>query len=118
MALLSAVTGLRWSDIIKLKWGEVNHSKDMGYYIHFTQKKTKGVEILNISDQAYEFLGTPGKSDELVFKDMMYSAWLNMKLRMWVLNADIKKKITFHNFRHTYATLQLTAGTDIYTVSK
>ena len=26
--------------------------------------------------------------------------------------------ITFHGFRHTYATLQLAAGTDLYTISK
>ena len=32
--------------------------------------------------------------------------------------SGIKKKISFHNFRHSYATLQLANGTDIYTVSK
>ena len=32
--------------------------------------------------------------------------------------AGITKHITFHCFRHTFATLQLAAGTDIYTISK
>ena len=32
--------------------------------------------------------------------------------------AGIKKHITFHCFRHSFATLQLANGTDIYTVSK
>ena len=27
-------------------------------------------------------------------------------------------KISFHNFRHTYATLQLANGTDLFVVSK
>ncbi|WP_317163817.1 tyrosine-type recombinase/integrase [Flavobacterium ichthyis] len=28
------------------------------------------------------------------------------------------KHITFHCFRHTYATLQLSLGTDVFTISK
>jgi integrase len=41
MALFSALTGLRWSDIVKLKWGDLQHSKEMGYYIHHKQKRPK-----------------------------------------------------------------------------
>ena len=33
-------------------------------------------------------------------------------------DSGIEKHITFHCFRHTFATLQLAEGTDIYTVSK
>ncbi|MCX7547762.1 site-specific integrase [Xanthomarina sp. F1114] len=116
--ILSALTGLRWSDIEKLKWSEIQHSKEMGYYIRFRQKKTKGAETLPISDQAAELLGERGEENELVIKGLHYSAWTNLKLQQWMMNAGITKTITFHCARHTYATLQLTLGTDIYTVSK
>ncbi len=33
-------------------------------------------------------------------------------------DAGITKNVSFHTSRHTYATLQLANGTDIYTVSK
>ncbi len=116
--IFSALTGLRWSDIEKLVWSEVQHSKEMGYYIRFRQKKTKGAETLPISEQAYSLLGEQGENANKIFDGLSYSAWSNLKLQQWVMKAGISKTITFHCARHTYATLQLTMGTDIYTVSK
>ena len=71
-----------------------------------------------ISEQAFELLGERTIPDERVFVGLKYSAWHNLKLQQWVMKAGISKTITFHCARHTYATLQLTLGTDIYTVSK
>ncbi len=116
--IFSCLTGLRWSDIQKLTWSEVQNSNERGYYIRFTQQKTKGVETLPISDQAFSLLGERGEEKERVFIGLKYSAWHNVKLQQWVMRAGISKSITFHCARHTYATLQLTMGTDIYTVSK
>lgn len=115
-SLFSALTGLRYSDIEKLTWQEIQNSKEQGFYIRFKQKKTKGAETLPISEQAFELLGERGLQDEKIFKDLEY--WQCSYLPIWTAKAGIDKKITFHCFRHTYATLQLTLGTDIYTVSK
>jgi integrase len=117
-ALFSAITGLRFSDIHKLVWNEVQYSELDGYFIQYRQKKTKGVEVLPISEQAFSLLGERKEPVEKVFDGLNYSAYLNRHLKQWVLKAGISKHITFHCFRHTYATLQLSQGTDIYTVSK
>ncbi len=116
--LFSCLTGLRWSDIYKMEWPEVQHSQEQGWYIRFRQKKTKGVETLPIPQQARDLMGEPENPLSKVFQGLHYSAWNNEKLTAWVLSAGITKHITFHCGRHTYATLQLTYGTDIYTVSK
>ena len=76
-----------------------------------------------ISEQAYSFTeGTENPKDmpqdEPVFEGLKYSAYHNKHLFQWIGAAGITKNITFHSFRHTYATLQLFHGTDIYTVSK
>ena len=117
-AIFSALTGLRWSDIQKLTWQEVQHSELEGYFIRFRQQKTKGAETLPISEQAYEQMGERQAPHLQVFQGLKYSAQNNLKLAQWVMQAGITKKITFHCFRHTFATLQLSFGTDLYTVSK
>lgn len=116
-ALFSALTGLRFSDIQKLTWGEVRGETEKRY-LQFHQKKTGGAETHPISDLAFELIGERGESGEHVFHALHYSAWENVKLKRWILAAGITKDITFHSFRHTYATIQLSEGTDIFTVSK
>lgn len=118
-ALFSALTGLRRSDIQKLIWEEVQHVEGSGYFIRFKQKKTGGSETLPISEQAFSLLGERKQSTEKVFTLIEATNQRdNRYLTKWVLDAGISKKITFHCFRHTFATLQLSSGTDIYTVSK
>ncbi len=116
--LFSALSGLRWSDVNKLLWSEMQHSKEIGNYIRFRQKKTKGTETLPLSEDALKLIGERGEPEERVFATLKYSSWHNIKLQQWALRAGVTKTISFHCARHTYATLQLTLGTDIYTVSK
>ena len=116
-ALFSALTGLRHIDIQKLKWSEISIEGSQAR-LHFTQQKTKGVEYTPISEQALQLCGEPGRPEQLVFEDLPNPSWISRPLKQWIEAAGIKKKITFHCFRHTFATLQLSSGTDIYTVSK
>jgi len=117
-ALFSALTGLRFSDIKNLVWADLEYIEGNGYYINFKQQKTKGIENMPISEQAFGLLGERKEPSDFVFEGLTYSAYQNRHLHQWLGAAGVTKPITFHCFRHTYATLQLSMGTDIYTVSK
>ena len=116
-ALFSALTGLRLCDIAKLKWSELAKEGEH-HRINFDQKKTGGVEYMPISPQAYELCGARREPQQLVFEDLPDKSTISRPIQKWVDAAGIQKHITFHCFRHTYATIQLTEGTDLFTVSK
>ena len=116
-ALFSALTGLRHCDIQKMTWKEISKEGEH-YRVNFTQQKTKGVEYTPISEQAYLMCGEAGYPDELIFGGLPDPSWISRPLAKWIEAAGITKHITFHCFRHTYACLQLSSGTDLYTVSK
>lgn len=40
------------------------------------------------------------------------------RLKVWIEAIGLKKHVTFHVARHTFATLMLTLGADLYTTSK
>ena len=115
--IFSCLTGLRWSDIQNLTWSEVqkvnyidentNETKE-NWRIVFNQQKTKGLQYLDISEQARGYLGEKGSPDDRVFTGLKYSMYINVALLQWMLKAGITKHITFHSGRHTFAVLQLT----------
>lgn len=115
--LFSCLTGLRKSDIERLRWRDVENFGDYTR-INFKQKKTGGREYLDISDQAVPFMGERGNDKDLVFSGFKYSAYLLVELSKWCIRAGIKKDVTFHTGRHTFAVLMITEGVDLYTVSK
>lgn len=118
--IFSALTGLRYSDIFALTWQQVRGNEEEGYFIYFTQRKTKGVENHPIPSPARELMGEAGKPEDRVFPKLKakLNVWDNLRLKEWVLAAGISKDLTFHCARHSYATIQLTLGTEIYTLSK
>lgn len=115
--LFSCMTGLRRSDILRLTWGDIHKQGDFTRII-FRQKKTEGQEYLDITPQAAQLMGDPKGINDPIFEDIHSPSCTNKAVQEWVLNAGIHKKISFHCARHTFATMMLDLGTDIYTVSK
>ena len=114
-ALFSCLTGLRFSDVKALQWKNVCEYADGGKYLDFISVKTKVQNIVPINKDVVKLMGKPGKGN--VFIGLKYFM-TQRPMRNWLEKAKINKHITFHCFRHTYASLQLELGTDIYTVQK
>ena len=115
MALFTILTGIAWADLVKLEWDQI---RDMGthYEVRFNRSKTGAANALPIPTKAVQLLGEP--SEGRIFEHASYSGHMLAQLQQWVLMAGIKKKITYHCLRHTYAVLALSKGIAITTVSK
>ncbi len=113
-SIFSCLTGLRRSDIMNLDWENVKTYADDGRYIEFISQKTKQRNIIPLNDVALQQMGEEQKTGQVFkgFKIIM----TQYILKNWLKDIGIEKHVTFHSFRHTFASLQLELGTDIYTV--
>ena len=118
--LFSCFTGLRYSDMLTLKWSEVHKAADgKTLYIEHEQVKTKNRVTIPLSDEARKWLPRRTKDVDTVFHQLrITSTTVEVVLDEWMQEAGIQKHITYHCSRHTAATLLLTLGADLYTVSK
>ena len=113
-SIFSCLTGIRRSDLINMTWNNIRHYSDgHGMYVEFISQKTKTDNIIPIGDEAIQLL--PEKTSIKVFPGLTREM-TNAPLKKWLKDAGINKHITFHCFRHTFASLQVELGTDIYTV--
>ncbi|MEO5641829.1 MAG: site-specific integrase [Bacteroidia bacterium] len=132
--LLSCFSGLRWSDCSRLKWSQVvkqNIEDKEETIIRVDQKKTKFGYYTPLGEQAIEVINERKKEAETekhsvyVFP-LLYEPnrketnerWYAYTMKSWGLKAKLGKRLHFHLGRHSFATLAILAGADLYTVSK
>ena len=116
--LFSCMCGLRWSDVKALTWGEVKQSGE-SFWIETRMVKTQQMLYLPLSQDAIAL--TPERNDAPDSAHVFVLPTLDCAesvIAQWVKDAGINKHITFHCARHTFATLLLTMGGDLYTTSK
>lgn len=119
--LFACFTGLRYSDIYRLTWGELATGPDGNTRIETKMKKTGKDLYMPLSENALQWLPERGNKPDTsrVFCKLPDQAGnADARLHTLAKHAGIGKKVSFHVARHTFATLTLTYGADLYTVSK
>lgn len=116
-----AFTGLSHSDVAKLPHTDIHTDDNRDRWIIDKDRKTgtqfrvKLLPVAEMINDRYKDLHLEGNK---VFPIKSYYRTMNMSLRQVARHAGLPFNPTMHCFRHTFATLQLFYGTDIYTVSK
>lgn len=101
-------------DVRSLRWHQIEDA-----WLRYHRGKTKD-ELVSVAlaDDALEIIGKRGNPNDLVFPNLPANRYIGIVLTKWAQRAGITKNVTFHVARHTFATMSLKYGRDLYTVSK
>jgi integrase len=106
-------TGLRFVDLFNLKFTDIKEGR-----LIVKQQKTQEVISIMLNETALEILKNQReKNKDNVFNITSYDYWKKVVKKI-IKDAGIEKNITGHCARHTFATLCITQGVDIFTTSK
>jgi integrase len=125
ICLFAFYTLLRVSDIYSLKWKNIVKIGG-SWYIQKNIQKIQSEKIIALNEQAVSLLPERGQDDDYVFnlfqhkfkKVHNFGITMDGLIRKWAKSAGLTKKVSMHTFRHSGATAMVTAGVDIYTISK
>lgn len=116
--LFCCFCGLRYSDVSALRWRDIITDGEK-VLVNIIQKKTKHPVAFKLSKKALDYLPKRnGKSDDDRVFDLSVAQITNKRIKKWAKDAKINKNVTFHVSRHTFGTMMLTAGADLYVTSK
>ena len=117
--LFACYTGLRCSDVRSITWGKIVKDGEK-YRLHTVMFKTKRPFYIPLSKKTMQWMPKRGDKtdDDLIFENIPVQVNTELYLQPWLDKAGITKHITFHCSRHTFGTMMLTLGADIYTTSK
>lgn len=93
--LFACFTGLRIGDLLDQDRNEILSKR-----IHFLVSKSKKLQNVKIIDSAVKLV----ESDERLFKEFFTEQTMNGHIRTITQILGIKKKVSFHVGRHTFAT--------------
>ncbi len=109
--LFSCYTGLRFCDVKVLSWNNINNGN-----VKLIQSKTARPVIVPLHEITLQILNE-GKTDSgRIFNLPTHTACLK-DLKVWVKKAGIKKHITWHCARHSFATGLIYYGSDVDSAS-
>lgn len=104
--------GLRLSDVETLRWDEIDEQNG---WITKRMKKTDDVVQIPLSETAKRFL--PERRGDMVF-ELRARPYMGTIIKAWAKMAGINKEISWHTSRHSFATMTLENGGDLYAISK
>jgi integrase len=118
IVILALNTGMRKSEILNLKWSNVDLKNRV---ITINKTKNNEIKIVPINDILYNTLAKikKGNGDQFVFTDKNGKPYGDIKNGF---NAAVKRAgitdFRFHDLRHTFASRLVMAGVDIRTVQE
>lgn len=115
--LFACFSGLRISDIIKLEWHEIDYRHNR-FFLNITMKKTLKPLNVPLSSKAVNYLPYRHGDSNKVFQGLPGESQIQKHLKKFCASAGIQGRTHFHMSRHTFATLVLSAGVDLYTAGK
>ena len=113
--LFACLTGLRLSDIMDLKWTDIKDNDGRATIIK-EQIKTGRPVMIPVCETAKQYFPAR-RSDASVFHLPKRTALRKGLLRL-IAHSGIKKSVTFHTSRHTFASLAYAATSDLATTSR